>query len=173
MLTSTLIDYYLPVYNFKEVHFIIIKQPVEKVYPHLKTLDLSSEWIIKFLFKLRRLPVTEFTLSGLVRQMNFTWLAEQENKELLITCWGNLKPQPIANPETFRTNTTLYSRKIAWNFLVQPLDQSSCQVTTETRIMHYTSKAKITFGIYWFFIRPFSGLIRILILKKLRRETMG
>ncbi|MDQ4141850.1 MAG: hypothetical protein M3142_15180, partial [Bacteroidota bacterium] len=92
MASTTLIDYYLPEYDFNEVHTIIIIQPAEKVYPLIKTLDFSSEKIITALFKLRRLPVTDFTLEGLVKQMNFTWLAENENKELLIALWGNTKP---------------------------------------------------------------------------------
>lgn len=170
MHSPTLIDYYLPTYDFHEVHSIVIAQPFEKVFPLLKSLDMSSEWIIKALFKLRGLPVTEFNLSGLVEQMNFTWLAERENEEMLIGCWGNTKPVPIVNPEAFRTDNRIYPRKIAWNFLIKPITATSCSVSTETRIKHYTTKAKIAFGIYWFFIKPFSGLIRVLMLRKLKNK---
>ncbi|WP_146153692.1 hypothetical protein [Adhaeribacter arboris] len=166
-------DKYLPDYDFNEVHTIIIKQPVEKVYPLLKSQDFSSEKIIKALFKIRGLPVSNFTLSGLVEQMNFTWLAEQENKELLIAYWGNVKPEFIVNAETFRQDKSTYNRKIIWNFLLESLTNTSCRVTTETRIKHYTAKAKIIFSIYWFFIRPFSGLIRILMLQNLKRRAEG
>ncbi len=173
MPSPTLIDYYLPHYDFQEIHSIIIEHSCEKVFPLVKSLDLSSEEIIKMLFKLRGLPVTEFTLLGLVKQINFTWLGERENKELLIGCWGNSKPEYIPNPEAFLTNTTTYPRKITWNFLLEPLNETTCKVSTETRVKHYTGKAKRIFQIYWFFIRPFSGLIRMLLLRKLKRTLAG
>lgn len=171
MTANPLLKYYLPDYDFNEVHTIIINQPSEKVYSLIKSLDLSSEWVIKALFKLRGLPVSEFTLSGLVKQMNFAWLDEKENEELLIGCWGNNKPERIPDPETFRTDNKKFVRKIAWNFLLEPLGPATCRVTTETRILHFATKAKIVFGFYWFLVRPFSGLIRIIMLKQLKKRA--
>lgn len=60
--------------------------------------------------------------------------------------------------------------KGAWNFRFEPLAGGRTRVTTVTRVAAGDAAARRSFGRYWRLIRPFSGLIRIEMLRALRRK---
>jgi hypothetical protein len=47
----------------------------------------------------------------------------------------------------------------------------STLLTTETRIWCADGRARRRFALYWALVRPFSGLIRILMLRAVAREA--
>jgi hypothetical protein len=62
--------------------------------------------------------------------------------------------------------------KAICNFGVQREESGGTILSTETRIQTYGNMAKALFKMYWLIIRPFSGLIRILMLKEISRQSV-
>ena len=61
--------------------------------------------------------------------------------------------------------------KITLNFLMSEIGPGQTEVSTETRVQCLGKTMKRRFSIYWFFIRPFSGLIRREMLRILKKQT--
>ncbi len=61
--------------------------------------------------------------------------------------------------------------KVAWNFRLRAELPQSTFLSTETRIRCFGLAALWKFRIYWTLVRPFSGLIRKVILKQVKTEA--
>ena len=61
--------------------------------------------------------------------------------------------------------------RAAFNFLIVA-EGGGVKVSTETRIACADDGARRRFGPYWFFVRPFSGLIRRIWLREIRRQAV-
>jgi len=147
-----LIDKYLPEYTYNEYHQKLIHASAIKSFLATKDLDMRKSFISKFLFKLRRLPSHDLYLQGFLRNMCFVYKEEEPFKEFVIEA-----SQP--------------GLKMYWNFYFKEIGENITMVSTETRILCLTKKSKILFSLYWFFIKPFSGLIRIEMLRLLRKKV--
>jgi len=51
------------------------------------------------------------------------------------------------------------------------LGENKTKVSTETRVLCVAPITKITFGLYWLMIKPFSGLIRKKMLKIIKKDS--
>jgi hypothetical protein len=160
MKTSTLIDKYLPTYTFNEYHEIVINSPIEHVYYVAEDIDLSKSKIITFLFKIRGLPTKRMHLQNFIDDMGFTKLEESYPCERLIGFWARGKIEKIPSYEDFLNNSVSPWLKVVWNFQFEQLKDDKTKVSTETRVLCVAPIIKFTFGLYWFMIKPFSGLIR-------------
>lgn len=147
-----LIDKYLPNYHFNEVHTININASAEKCFKEAKNLDFAGSFKIKILLKLRGLPVKDLRLQPFLKNMCFTYLEEDANKEFLI-------------------DASTGSIKIFWNFYFKVIKANRTEVSTETRILCLTKKAKLLFSVYWFFIKPFSGITRMEMLRLVKKQA--
>ncbi len=168
-----LIDKFLPEYDFVETHDINICAKAEDVYKAIDEVDFSESFIVRWLLRLRGLSGENVTLRNL-RSFKFETLGEIANKELLIglagrfwTPWGDLQN---INAVNFREFDRKGYAKAAWNF---SLDGSANEthLTTETRIKCMGSESRRGFGFYWTCIQPFSGLIRMEMLKTIKRKA--
>jgi hypothetical protein len=168
-----LIDDFMPKYDFSETHDIKIRAKAGQVFEAANKVDLSESWIIRLLFCLRGLPSTGITLREL-RKSRFEILGEAENKELLLglagrfwTLAGDLRK---INSRNFREFNEKGFAKAVWNF---SLDESEgeTRLTTETRIECLDAESRRSFGFYWTFIQPFSGLIRSEMLKTIKKKA--
>jgi hypothetical protein len=63
--------------------------------------------------------------------------------------------------------------KAVIDFRITELGHSRCPLTTETRVHVEDPAARRAFRRYWLVVRPFSGLIRILLLRAVRRRAEG
>jgi len=147
-----LIDKYLPECTYNEYHQKLIKASAKKSFLATKDLDLRKSFISMFLFKLRQLPTTDLHLQGFLRNMGFVYLEEEPFKEFVIDA-----SQP--------------GLKIFWNFYFKEIGENITMVSTETRILCLTKKSNLLFSLYWFFVKPFSGLIRIEMLRSLKKKV--
>ncbi len=102
--------------------------------------------------KLRGLPAKDLTLPGFIKNIGFTYLEENPYHEFII-------------------DASQKNIKIFWNFSFEITAENKTVVSTETRILCLTQKSKSAFSRYWFFIKPFSGLIRKEILRLVRRQA--
>jgi hypothetical protein len=194
---EVLLDKYLPRYDFTEVHTIKIQASPETVYRALRAVTLKEiHWFVKFLLDLRALPEKmagrndqTMTLSAgqpLIGQMlenGFVIIEEQTPVEIV---FGLIVPGSIgrvwressgsqvvpANAAEFIAfNDPDYLHVIA-NLMVRETDNPDVmQVYTESRTRGLSEKARKSFRLYWWIIRPWSGLIRRLWLKAIKKRV--
>lgn len=147
-----LIDKYLPEYSYNEHHQKLINTSAKTSFLAAKDLDMRKSFISRSLFNLRGLPTKDLNLQGFLKNMGFVYLEEEPFKEFVIDA-----SQP--------------GLKMFWNFYFKEVDENKTLVSTETRILCLTKKSKILFSLYWFFIKPFRGLIRIEMLRLLKKKV--
>lgn len=171
--TEMLIDEFLPEFDFDETHNLAIRASAESVYRVLNEVDFSESWLIRWLFRLRGLPAESVTLKEM-RKLRFETLGETVNQEILLglagrfwTPNGDLKKIDARNFRGF--NEAGYAKAV-WNFSLDETDGDT-NLTTETRIKCLDTASRRSFGFYWTFIRPFSGLIRKEMLRTIKRKA--
>lgn len=168
-----LIDEFLSEYDFIETHGISIRAGAADIYRAANEVDFSESFIIRWLFRLRGLSSENVTLQSLKRS-RFEVLGETLNKEMVLgivgrfwTLQGDLKK---INAESFKRFETVGYAKAVWNFSLLP-DGAETRLTTETRIKCLDPESRRRFGFYWMFIQPFSGLIRMEMLRSIKRRA--
>lgn len=180
-----LIDSFVPVPDAAEEHSIEIAANREVVYQALWTTDLGGSWIVKGLLLLRSLPQIllrparqaqanrRITLQTII-DAGFGVLAEEPNREIVLGVtgpfWrpvGNVLP---FNQENFRGAAPSGVARAVWNFTVEGVGEGRTILSTETRVICGDSSSRRKFRAYWLFVRPFSGLIRRLMLRSVKRE---
>ena len=171
-----LIDEFLPSFDFSEHHSIVVNAGLEKVYNSVRNLNFKSSGITKMLFHLRGLPISATSLDGL-QQMGFVLLGEQLNHEIVLgivgkfwTFSGCIQPLTLKN---FRDFETPGYAKSVWSFALSASSPGVTVLSTETRILCLGTTSLAYFRLYWFFVRPFSGLIRKAVLRSIKRQVHG
>src|ERR1044072_101102 len=168
-----LIDEFMPRCDFSETHVIDIRAGADRVFDALNEADLCESWVIRWLFFLRGLPARKTTLRDM-KAIRVELLGERSNKEVLLGLagqfWkpaGNLQKIDASN---FREFDKEGFAKAVWDF---SLEESSgeTKLTTETRIECMEARSRRSFGFYWTFIQPFSGLIRMEMLRTVKRNA--
>jgi hypothetical protein len=181
-----LIDSFAPNPDAVEAHCIAINASPDVVYRALWTADLGRSLIIKFLLALRSLPEfaahpcrslprdQKITLQTLI-DAGFGVLAEQPGKEIVLGVsgkfWrptGNLSP---FNRADFDDPVAQGLARAVWNFHVEGRNDQTT-LSTETRVICGDSGSRRKFRAYWLFVRPFSGLIRRLMLRAVRQTSV-
>jgi hypothetical protein len=166
-LRTNRIDRFMPEFDHTEHHAIAVSAPVERVYVAIRTADLTRSPIVRLLLTLRGMrragPVTieSPTFEG------FSVVDEDPPREILIAVEGpfwyvGCRPRAIRRDDPQKPGTA----RAAWNFIVEP-----GRLSTETRIRCADAASRRKFGVYWFFVRPFSGLIRRFMLRAIRDEA--
>ncbi len=181
-----LIDSFAPIPDAVETHRILIAAPPEVVYRALWTSDFGGSPIIRSLLALRSLPgfvsrgcqplprSQNLTLRTLI-EAGFGVLAEKPNEEIVLGVtgkfWrasGNLFP---FNREDFEKPVASGFARAVWNFRVSDNHNGATILSTETRVICGDLASRKKFCAYWTFVRPFSGLIRRLMLRELRKAV--
>jgi hypothetical protein len=180
--TRMLIDSFAPNPDSVETHRILIAASPEAVYRALWTADLGGSLVINLLLVLRSLP--EFLLHG-SRPRNseanlktliasgFGVLAEIPGQEIVLGVTGRFW-QPTGNllpfiREDFDQPVPPGTSRGVWNFSVHESRNGFTTLSTETRVICGDVASRRKFRLYWFFVRPFSGLIRRLMLRAVRQ----
>lgn len=163
-----LLDRYLPAYTHREVHSRAIAATPEAVYAAARTLDFSASWLTRALLGLRGFGVAEANLAGLQRVLQFEIIDESAPHEFVL---GGVYPLRRLSAEAFVAHAEP-GLKMAWDFSVTPAP-TGCLLRTETRVLCIGARTRRLFGLYWLFIRPFSGLIRRELLRCVARTVEG
>lgn len=167
-----LIDDFMPRFDFSETHDIQIGATAENVLHALNEVDLCESTIIRWLVRLRGIWTPKMTLHEL-RESHFVVLGESKEEFLLglvgrfWTLTGNL--QKISS-DNFRKFNEKGFAKAVWNFGLSEA-RGEVNLTTETRIMCTDAESRKSFGLYWTFIQPFSGLIRKELLRLVKEKA--
>src|SRR5437660_2702727 len=178
-----LIDSFAPHPDAVETHSIIINAGREAVYRALWTADLGGSFIIKLLLGLRSLPGfvsrgfrelprnQRITLQTLI-DSGFGVLVEKPAKEIVLGVTGKFwRPTDTLSPfnrEDFDRPVPPGLARAIWNFSLSESGDGKTILFTETRVICGDVSSRRKFRAYWFFVRPFSGLIRQLMLRKVR-----
>ena len=178
-----LIDSFAPKPDAVEVHRIVIKASRATVYRVLKTADLGQSIIIKSLLALRSLPGyiarpcavpqnRQITMQTLM-DSGFGLLAEKQGEEIVLGITGKFW-RPAGNVSPF--NRSDFDQPVragfargVWNFSVSESISGQTVLTTETRVICGDPASRRKFLAYWLVVRPFSGVIRLIMLKSVRK----
>ena len=164
-----LIDQFLPDFDFNEVHSRAISASPEQVLAVTRRVDFSEAWLTRSLLWMRGIHVATPDLAGLHAWLKFSLVGDTPHTattpgELLFV--GTL-PLQYHTAESFNSYTGR-GLKMAWNMWVEATP-TGCRLHTETRVKCLSAQSRQRFGIYWFFIGPFSGLIRLDLLAAVAR----
>ncbi len=186
-----LIDEYLPRYDAVERHATVVYASATRVYAALRTADLAACPLVRLLLALRTLPAvlrdggsgvrhlrtrmaSSITLRALEAQ-GFVVLAETPPQELLIglvgtfwMLWGGMRS---IDARTFQGPQPPGTARAAWDFAIEAGVGGGCRLATETRVQCADAASRRRFRLYWWVIRPGSGLIRHCILRAIRQEA--
>lgn len=178
-----LIDSFAPTPDAVETHSIVINASCPAVYAALWTADLGSS-VTKFLVMLRAVPAfvargcrefpknQKITLQTLI-ESGFGLLAEKPGEEIVFGVTGRFW-RPAGNVSPF--NRLDFDRPVpaglargVWNFSLSEQISGQTTLTTETRVTCGDRASRRKFLAYWLVVRPFSGLIRLIMLKSVRK----
>ena len=178
-----LIDSYMPHPQTSERHSQEISAVESVVYDALWTTNLAGSPVIKGLMGLRLLPgrllrpeenrslKQRITLQDLI-EAGFGMLAEEPGREVVLGITGPFW-RPVGNTLPF--NITDFAGPVrpgvacaVWNFTVQQAGENQTTLSTETRVTCGDGASRLKFRIYWLVVRPFSGLIRRVMLNAVK-----
>jgi hypothetical protein len=195
-----LLDKYLPAYDFTEVHIQKIKASPEAAYRAMQNTTLGEiHGFVRFLFNLRAMPeklagrkdnpLASAVFPGnkpMIDQMlkgSFVKIEEQAPREVV---FGTIVPGSIGRvwqkssarilkfygaAEFLAFKDPAFLHVIA-NFTVADAPEPGYVILrTESRTKGLSHEARSSFRPYWWIIRPWSGLIRRLWLKAIRRRA--
>lgn len=180
------LDSYLPQYHFVEKHNLTVNSTPEKVFEAFWQLDMAESKIIKTLLKMRGAYCLLFTgksytqsslglsIKDMIDKLGFILLEKVKNKEIIMGFVGRFwQPSGGIAKNIKAEDFTSFEKpgycKSAWNFYIEQENGDKLKLSTETRILCYGCSARIPFSLYWAVIRPFSGWIRVEMLRMIKK----
>lgn len=169
------LDDFLPTYEFAEHHSLAVRAPAARIDAAFRSVSIADIPIARALWWLRRFgrthgdPTKPFVggeLPGVV-------LEDVPEEGIVLGLTGQFwRPFGARDPGTPSTaeGFLAYSRPDACKAVVD-FRVGSASLSTETRVHVGDPGARRKFRRYWFVVRPFSGLIRILLLRAARRHA--
>ncbi len=170
---TTLTDTLLPAGDVASRHETVVHASPTLVFQSVKRLDLSRSRVVRLLFRLRGLPASTLSFTGLHR-MGFVTLGERPPHEIVLgiagqfwTMTGNLRR---LTAEAFVAFAEPNTAKAIWSFHVEPITGGS-RLVTETRVVCSDGRARGRFRAYWIVVAPFSALVRRVALRVIKEEA--
>ena len=140
--------------------------------PVIRTLLLVRS-MPSLLLGRRRAPREALTLTRIV-QGGFVPLGEQAPRELVLGAigqfWRPTAPRKTVDAAGFVAFAEPGYAKVAWDFRLAE-EGGGTRLTTETRIACTDAASRRRFRLYWRVVRPFSGLLRLALLRAVAREV--
>ena len=175
-----LIDEFLPHFHVSAAYGIDVAAPAFVVSEALAEADFGKPFVIRLLMSLRRGKLLKSSEGrpwrNQLQQGSFLKLAELPDKEVVLGIAGKFwRPDsgayPIQSAQEFRDFSRPGFVKAAWNFEVAEQSSNLSRLTTETRIECFGQSARWKFRTYWFGVAPFSGVIRKVMLRQVKKEA--
>ncbi|MCI0415716.1 hypothetical protein L0222_23320 [bacterium] len=168
----TLLDEILPDFDVAAKYTIRIQASPEQIFNILQS-GIPTGTLTRLLMLLRRIPRI-FRNDGCA-DYSFYKLKQSQGREIVIGIIGQFwKPAAttieINSLDEFMSFQRRGFSKAALNLRIVSQKNGSSLLSTETRVVSYGS-AKDKFGTYWRLIKPFSGMIRREILRKIKKQA--
>ena len=170
------LDDFLPAYEFSERHSLAIGAPARRIDEAFRTVSIAEIPLARALWWVRRLgrtygdstkPFAGGELPGVV-------LEDLPGEGIVLGLtgqfWRVLGGAPDAAAPATAEEFLAYERPDTCKAVVD-FRVGASSLTTETRVHVADPASRRKFGRYWFVVRPFSGLIRILLLRAARRRA--
>jgi len=186
---ETLLDSFLPNYEFRGIRSITIKASPSKIFRVLREVTLEDMPTARFLGELRYLPVriagktkterkSPRPFLDIVLQSGNIILGEEEGREMVVGAiakFHQISDQQFAALKDARTFLAFDDpgyQKLAQSFRVSGCDEiSGCRLTLEHRTHALSRLARKKFSFYWIFIKPGSAFLVGLLLRAIRRRA--
>jgi len=189
--TPSALEQVLPVYDVVARHSIHVDAAPEAVYRAVQTTDLGRPALVRLLMGLRAVPAllshpraawsrlrgvrTPLSVRA-VAGYEFAMLAERPGEEMVLGIVGRFwRPSGC----TVATDAIRFAEPLppglaraAWSIGVAR-EGSGTRLFTETRVECADEAARRSFLRYWRIVRPFSGLLRKVMLESIRRTAEG
>ena len=178
----TLIDRYLPVYQFSERHQLLAEAtPAALLDAAASPSTTDDPWARSFI-RLREFPDRLMgalgSTSGLKNRAafgfhSFTPLGRDADRELAFGLVGKFWKSDygsvaIDGPKSFEAFAEPGVAKLVLNFSAESSGDGRTWLRTQTRVFCNDRASTLRFTPYWYLIRPVSGLIRRRLLARIR-----
>lgn len=190
-----LIDRFLPRYDFAVAHAVVLPAPPEECWAAARRVDFLRHPIVRVLLAGRAFPlrVAEFVTRGQgtsstaaealhafrlddMPRLGFVLLGEQPGVEVV---YGQVSrpwkaaasEEPRIDPAGFAEFRTPGFAKIAFSLSVTPRGGGSSILVVETRVALTDDDSLRRFRRYWRVIRPFSDVLRRIVLRMIATEV--
>lgn len=160
---------WLEQHQFSEYHEIEIERTADCVFEAIKKIDITQSRIIRILFRIRGLPSGMGNFYSFLDN-GFILLEDRINEEIVFGFLIGWKGLLKISPDEFKNLNDNRIIKGVWNFKLIP-EEDNTILSTETRVYCPTILSRVRFSIYWFVISQFSGLIRIIMLKLIKKQA--
>ena len=176
--TKTLIDEVLPEFDFRSRHGRRVAAPPEWVAEAVEVLQLGRA--ASLLFRLRGIQLPSGSIRDVLAQSGFSVLAERPGVEVVAGINGQFWAlRELAHTEAprdldaFRAFDRPGWAQGAISLRLEPLEDGSTHLRTETRVRCVDDVARRRFVIYWRLIKPFSDWLRRDLLRRIARVAEG
>jgi len=169
---ATLLDEVLPDFDMAAKYSIRIRATPERIFQILQN-GIPAGTLSRFLMMLRRIP--RMFREKESDEYSFYKLKQSQGREIVIGIVGQFW-KPVARTVAINSLDEFLAferkgfSKAALNLQIHTIQEDLCLLSTETRIRSY-GPAKEKFRSYWQFIKPFSGMIRKEILRKIKKQA--
>jgi hypothetical protein len=167
------LDDFLPVYEFSERHSLAIDAPAARIDEAFRAVAISDIPIARALWWMRRLgrPYGDTTKPFVGGELPGVVLEDVLEEGIVLGLTGQLwrllggarDPDAPATADEFLAYARPNACKVVVDFRVGPN-----WLSTETRVHVADPASRTKFRRYWFVVRPFSGLIRAVLLRAAR-----
>ncbi len=177
------LDPFFPEYQVFERYEVVVRAPAETAFSTAAALKLEDSGLVRAIFSTREMflgskPDDNAPRLGLAEQAKqWGWgvLREVSGQEILFGAvtqpWVARPVFKSLSPEEFVGFTTPGYVKIAWTLRVDPLDQATSILSTETRAFATDPQARARFRRYWSMVMPGTMLIRRLALRQAKKQA--
>jgi hypothetical protein len=179
-------DKYLPTFDVREQHELIVSAPSQVAYEALRRVDFSRSRLIRTIFGIRTLPsffrhLPWGTPRGAFVEhatgMGWVILEEARGRELVAGAvtqpWAsNVKFTSIPASDFHEFSDPGFV-KIVWGFSATPAQPGASVLSTETRAQATDPASRAKFLRYWKFVSPGIRVIRRVALNLARRDLAG
>jgi hypothetical protein len=180
---DALLDRFMPSYEVRERHQVVVAAPVADTYAAARSLDIRRSRVVRAIFRGRELlmgsdggqargsqPLVDETLA-----LGWGVLGEVDGRELAMGAvtrpWEPDVRFRRLPPEAFARFDAPGNAKIVWNLSAAPLDGEHSVFSTETRVATTDGRSRAQFRRYWTVMSPGIILIRRLSLGLVRSEA--
>jgi len=165
----TLLEEVLPEADHHSRHERHIRASSEDVARAIEqyVVGRDSSHLVRLLIRMRGLRMPSGPVRDVLKRSGFTVLAERPGEEMVAGTFGRFwtlreqaNMQAPLDLEDFHAFERPGWAKAAMTLRIEPRDDGSSTLVTETRVLCMDERARRRFAPYWALIRAFSGLIR-------------